>query len=117
MAECHAGIKKARLGGWNRQGNLLMINKKVRSLDHWHLSCMVSFSSASDQPFLRFPPHPLQLTKNMLSWTLTFIIVALIAGVLGFGTLAGAAATVAQVCFVIFLILFVVSLIRGKKPI
>jgi len=53
----------------------------------------------------------------MLSWTLTFIIVALIAGVLGFGTLAGAAATVAKVCFVIFLILFVVSLIRGKKSI
>ena len=53
----------------------------------------------------------------MLSWTLTFIIVALIAGVLGFGTLAGAAATVAKVCFIIFLILFVVSLIRGKKSI
>ena len=53
----------------------------------------------------------------MLSWTLTFIIVALIAGVLGFGTLAGAAATVAKVCFVIFLVLFVISLIRGKKSI
>ena len=53
----------------------------------------------------------------MLSWTLTFIVVALIAGVLGFGTLAGAAATVAKVCFVLFLILFVVSLLRGKKSI
>lgn len=53
----------------------------------------------------------------MLSWTLTFIVVALIAGVLGFGALAGAAATVAKVCFVIFLILFVLSLIRGKKSI
>ena len=51
----------------------------------------------------------------MLSWTLTFIVVALIAGVLGFGTLAGAAATVAKICFVLFLILFVVSLLRGKK--
>lgn len=61
--------------------------------------------------------HPLQPPNNMLSWTLTFIVVALIAGVLGFGTLAGAAATVAKVCFVIFLILFVISLIRGKKSI
>ncbi len=52
----------------------------------------------------------------MLSWTITFIVIALIAGVLGFGTLAGAAATVAKVCFFIFLILFIVSLIRGKKP-
>ena len=55
--------------------------------------------------------------KIMLSWTLTFSVVALIAGVLGFGTLAGAAATVAKVCFVLFLILFVVSLLRGKKSI
>ena len=53
----------------------------------------------------------------MLSWTLTFIVVALIAGVLGFGTLAGAAATVAKVCFVLFLVLFVISLLRGKKSI
>ena len=53
----------------------------------------------------------------MLSWTLTFIVVALIAAVLGFGTLAGAAATVAKVCFVLFLILFIISLIRGKKTI
>ena len=63
---------------------------------------------------LRQHPNPSYL---MLSWTLTFIVVALIAGVLGFGALAGAAATVAQVCFVIFLILFVLSLIRGKKSI
>lgn len=53
----------------------------------------------------------------MLSWTLTFIVVALIAGVLGFGTLAGAAATVAKVCFIIFLVLFVISLLRGKKSV
>ena len=53
----------------------------------------------------------------MLSWTLTFIVVALIAGVLGFGTLAGAAATVAKVCFVLFLVLFVISLIRGRKSV
>ena len=53
----------------------------------------------------------------MLSWTLAFIVIALIAGVLGFGTLAGTAALVAKVCFLIFLVLFVVSLIRGKKSI
>ena len=61
--------------------------------------------------------HHSNSSNLMLSWTLTFIVVALIAGVLGFGALAGAAATVAKVCFVIFLILFVLSLIRGKKSI
>lgn len=54
---------------------------------------------------------------TMLSWTLTFIIVALIAGVLGFGGIAGAAAGVAKVCFFIFLVLFIVSLLRGKKSV
>lgn len=54
--------------------------------------------------------------KTMLSWTLTFIVVALIAGVLGFTGIAGAAAGVAKICFFIFLILFLVSLIRGGGP-
>jgi uncharacterized membrane protein YtjA (UPF0391 family) len=53
----------------------------------------------------------------MLSWTLTFIVIALIAGVLGFGVVAGTAASIAKICFFIFLVLFVLSLLRGKKPI
>ena len=51
----------------------------------------------------------------MLSYTLIFMIIALIAGVLGFGVIAGTAASVAKICFFIFLVLFVVSLLRGKK--
>ena len=51
----------------------------------------------------------------MLSWALTFIVIALIAGVLGFGVLAGTAMLIAKVCFVLFLVLFVVSLISGRK--
>lgn len=50
----------------------------------------------------------------MLSWTLTFLIIALIAGALGFGVVAGTAAWVAQVCFVIFIVLFLVSLVSGR---
>jgi uncharacterized membrane protein YtjA (UPF0391 family) len=45
----------------------------------------------------------------MLSWALTFLVVALIAAALGFGGVAGEAAWVAHVLFVIFLVLFVVS--------
>lgn len=59
------------------------------------------------------PTKPPTYHKTMLSWTLTFIVVALIAGVLGFTGIAGAAAGVAKICFFIFLILFLVSLIRG----
>lgn len=51
----------------------------------------------------------------MLGWSITFIVIALIAGVLGFGVIQGLAATIAKVCFVLFLILFVVSLLTGRK--
>jgi uncharacterized membrane protein YtjA (UPF0391 family) len=51
----------------------------------------------------------------MLTYSLIFLIVALLAGVLGFGVIAGTAAMIAKVLFVVFLILFVVSLLRRRK--
>jgi uncharacterized membrane protein YtjA (UPF0391 family) len=52
---------------------------------------------------------------TMLGWAITFLIVALIAGVLGFGVVAGTAAWIAKVLFVVFIILFLVSLISGRR--
>lgn len=52
----------------------------------------------------------------MLSWAITFLIIALIAAVLGFGGIAGTAAWIAQVLFVVFLILFLVSFFIGRRP-
>lgn len=51
----------------------------------------------------------------MLSYAITFLIIALIAGVLGFGVVAGTAASIAKICFVVFLVFFVVSLFRGRN--
>ncbi len=51
----------------------------------------------------------------MLSWALLFLIVALVAGVLGFGVVAGTAAWIAKVLFVLFLILFVIGLLSGMR--
>jgi uncharacterized membrane protein YtjA (UPF0391 family) len=51
----------------------------------------------------------------MLSYAVTFLIIALIAGILGFGVIAGTAAYIAKICFVIFLVLFLLSLFRGGK--
>ncbi|MEN9675589.1 MAG: hypothetical protein RIS76_1485 [Verrucomicrobiota bacterium] len=51
----------------------------------------------------------------MLYWTVVFFVVALVAGGLGFGTLAGNAAVIAKVCFILFIVLFLLSLIRGRK--
>jgi uncharacterized membrane protein YtjA (UPF0391 family) len=47
----------------------------------------------------------------MLSWSLFFLIFALIAAVFGFGGIAVASASIAQVLFYIFLALFIISII------
>ena len=52
----------------------------------------------------------------MLRYTLIFFLIAVIAGVLGFGAVAGTAAMIAKVLFVAFLVLFVFSLLGGRKP-
>jgi uncharacterized membrane protein YtjA (UPF0391 family) len=49
----------------------------------------------------------------MLGWALTFFIVAIIAAIFGFGGVAIASAEIAKILFVVFLILFAVSLIVG----
>src|SRR3546814_16017475 len=46
----------------------------------------------------------------MLYWALVFFVLALIAGVFGFGGIASASAAIAQILFFIFLFLLVVSL-------
>jgi uncharacterized membrane protein YtjA (UPF0391 family) len=52
----------------------------------------------------------------MLGSALTFLVIALIAGALGFIVVAGTAAWMAKVLFVVFLVLFIVSLISGRSP-
>jgi len=47
----------------------------------------------------------------MLGWALTFLIVAIIAAIFGFGVIATAAAGIAQILFVVFIVLFLASLI------
>lgn len=49
----------------------------------------------------------------MLYYAATFLIIALIAGLFGFGFIASAAAGIAKILFWIFLILFLVSLVMG----
>lgn len=56
----------------------------------------------------------------MLGWALTFLIVALIAGVLGFGGIAAVSVEIAKVIFFIaialFVIMLVANMIRGRRP-
>lgn len=50
----------------------------------------------------------------MLGWSVIFLVVALVAAVLGFGVIAGTAATIAKILFIAFLVLFVISLVFGR---
>jgi uncharacterized membrane protein YtjA (UPF0391 family) len=56
----------------------------------------------------------------MLSWAVTFLIIALIAAFLGFGGIAIVSIELAKIVFFVAIVLFaisaVVGLIRGREP-
>jgi uncharacterized membrane protein YtjA (UPF0391 family) len=56
----------------------------------------------------------------MLSWALTFLVIALIAAVLGFGGIAGLSIEIAKIIFFVAIVLFaiaaIIGLIRGRTP-
>jgi len=55
----------------------------------------------------------------MLSWALAFFIIAVIAAIFGFGPIVTlAVAELAKILFVVFVILFLVSLVAGllRRP-
>jgi len=65
-------------------------------------------------------PHCERKESTMLGWALTFLVVALIAAVLGFGGIAGLSIEIAKIIFfvaiVLFLISAVIAVLRGRSP-
>lgn len=51
----------------------------------------------------------------LLSWAITFLVIAIIAGIFGFAGIAGTLVWIAKVLFVIFIILFLFSMIWGRR--
>lgn len=51
----------------------------------------------------------------MLYYAIVFFVLALIATALGFTTLGGMAATIAKFLAILFVVLFVISLIFGRR--
>ena len=51
--------------------------------------------------------------RVMLSWVVTFLVVALIAGILGFGGVAGVSIEIAKTIFFIAVVLFLISAVIG----
>jgi uncharacterized membrane protein YtjA (UPF0391 family) len=52
----------------------------------------------------------------MISWAVTFLIVAIVAAVLGFSGIAGVATNIAWILFVVGLTLAVIFAITGRRP-
>ncbi|MGI8526209.1 MAG: DUF1328 domain-containing protein, partial [Pseudolabrys sp.] len=56
----------------------------------------------------------------MIGWAITFLFVALVAAVLGFGGIAGVAIEAAKLVFfgviVLFLISVIFAMVRGRSP-
>lgn len=56
----------------------------------------------------------------MLYWAVIFLLVAIVAGLFGFGGVAVASASIAKVLFFVFIALFVIALVanamRGRAP-
>lgn len=54
----------------------------------------------------------------MLNWALTFLVIAIVSGILGFGGIAGTATYFAKVLFLVFIVLFLMSLVipRMRPP-
>lgn len=62
--------------------------------------------------------RPLAVMKQvkeviMIGWALFFLIVALVAAVLGFGGIAGTAVSIAKLIFFVAIVLFAISAIAG----
>lgn len=53
----------------------------------------------------------------MLGWSVTFLIIAIIAAIFGFGGIVASAVGIAKILFYIFLVLFVISIIFGRRKV
>ncbi len=51
----------------------------------------------------------------MFGWAITFLVIALVAGVLGFSGIAGVATNIAWILFVVGLIMAVVFFLMGRR--
>jgi uncharacterized membrane protein YtjA (UPF0391 family) len=51
----------------------------------------------------------------MLKYAFLFLLLALVAGSLGLGAIAGTAAAVARILFATFIVLFIAALLAGGK--
>jgi uncharacterized membrane protein YtjA (UPF0391 family) len=55
--------------------------------------------------------------NTMLHWSLIFLIIAIVAAVFGFGGIAGTAAGIAKILFFVFLVIWLLAFVVGRRSI
>ena len=55
--------------------------------------------------------------KLMLHWSLVFLVIAIIAAILGFGGIAGTAVGIAKILFFVFLVIWLIAFIGGRRAV
>ena len=79
----------------------------------WHSICSGIYGVPDSSPWDRESTHSSRRMRSMLRLALLFLIIALIAGALGLFHVQFIASEIAWVLFVVFLVLFLVSLVFG----
>jgi uncharacterized membrane protein YtjA (UPF0391 family) len=82
------------------------LGTSVPTLAYFHSGCAISVAQMLKQKVETGE-------RIMLGWVVTFLIVALIAGILGFGGVAGASIEIAKIIFFVAILLFLVSAVVG----
>jgi uncharacterized membrane protein YtjA (UPF0391 family) len=77
----------------------------------WHDTCFIALARRARWGALLH--YDQSEDTPMLYWTIVFLIIALVAGVLGFSGIYVAAAGIAKILFFVFIVLFLISLISG----
>jgi uncharacterized membrane protein YtjA (UPF0391 family) len=57
-----------------------------------------------------------RVENTMFGWAITFLIVAIVAGIFGFAGIAGTTTWIAKVLFVVGLVVFLLLLVTGRRP-
>jgi uncharacterized membrane protein YtjA (UPF0391 family) len=80
----------------------------------------VPYPNADDRDEIALMRAPQKKECAMLGWAVTFLVVALVAAVLGFGGIAGVAIEAAKLVFFVAILLFaiaaIVGMVRGRTP-
>jgi uncharacterized membrane protein YtjA (UPF0391 family) len=58
-----------------------------------------------------------EVFHKMLWYAWVFLVIAILAAVFGFGGIASGAASIAKIFFFVFVVLFVISLIAGRRTV